>query len=120
MPVRVMKAGAVEFLTKPFVSRTCSTRFVMRSSVIAPHGWVPTFDDVLVDGAIALSSWFEVGYHEKGEVTVTAPFQWALTAYACDFRSPETIAAERVRRGEEEPWSAPHHFLGEVWVKRRG
>jgi hypothetical protein len=65
-----------------------------------PLGWVLTFDDVPVDGAIDVSSWFEVGYHEKREVTVTAPCQWALTAYPCDFRSPETIAAERARRGE--------------------
>jgi hypothetical protein len=65
-----------------------------------PLGWVLTFEDVPVDGAIDLSSWCEVGYHEKREVTVTAPCQWALTAYPCDFRSPETIAAERARRGE--------------------
>ena len=53
-----------------------------------------------VDGAIDLSSWFEVGYHEKREVTLTAPCQWALTAYPCDFRSQEAIAAERAQRGE--------------------
>ncbi len=55
-----------------------------------PLGSVPTFDDVPVDGAIDLSSWFEVGYHEKREVT--------LTAYPCQLRSAETIAAERARR----------------------
>jgi hypothetical protein len=39
--------------------------------------------------AVDLSSWFDVGYHEKGEVTLTAPCQWAaLTADPCDFRSP--------------------------------
>jgi hypothetical protein len=63
-------------------------------------GWVLTFDDVPVDGAIDLSPWLEVGYHEKREVTLTAPCQWALTAYPCDFRSPDAIAAERARRGE--------------------
>src|SRR5262245_60547031 len=64
-----------------------------------PLGWVLTLDDVPVDEAIDVSSWFEFGHHEKREVTVTAPCQWALTAYTCDFRSPETMAAERVRRG---------------------
>jgi hypothetical protein len=66
-----------------------------------PLGWVLTFDDVPVDGAVDLSPWFQVGYHEKREVTLTAPCQWALTPYPCDFRSPETIAAERARRGAQ-------------------
>ena len=65
-----------------------------------PLGWVLTFDDVPVEGAIDLSSWFDVGYHEKREVTLTAPCQWALTAYPCDFRSQDAIAAERAQRGE--------------------
>jgi hypothetical protein len=63
-----------------------------------PLGSVLTFDDVPVDGAIDLSSWFEVGYHEKRDITLTAPCQWALTAYPCELRSAETIAAERARR----------------------
>ncbi len=63
-----------------------------------PLGSVPTFDDVPVDGAIDLPSWLEVGYHEKREVTLTALCQRALTAYPCQLRSAETIAAERARR----------------------
>ena len=36
MTARAMKAGAAEFLTKPFDEQVCSTRSMRRSSAIGP------------------------------------------------------------------------------------
>jgi hypothetical protein len=63
-----------------------------------PLGWVLTFDDVPVDGAVDVSPWFEVGFHDKQKFTLSVPCQWAVLAYPADFRSPDAILAERERR----------------------
>jgi hypothetical protein len=68
-----------------------------------PLGWVLTFDDVPLDGAIDVSCWFEIGFHEKQRVTLSVPCQWALSPYPADFRSPDTIVAERARREVAQP-----------------
>lgn len=65
-----------------------------------PLGWVLTFDDLDVDGAVDVSSWFEHGYHDKLNVAIAVPCQWAVMPYPLDFRAPETIVAERGSSGE--------------------
>jgi hypothetical protein len=62
-----------------------------------PLGWVLTFDDLEVDGAVNVSSWFEYGYHDKVQMALVVPCQWAVMAYPLDFRAPERIIAERAR-----------------------
>ena len=63
-----------------------------------PLGWVLTFDDVAVNGAVEVSSWFEIGYHDKQPVVLAVPCQWVLTPNPADFRSSEAILEERARR----------------------
>ena len=57
-----------------------------------------TFDDVPVDGALDVSSWAEIGFHDKQAHALSVPCQWALVPYPADFRTPEVIAAERDMR----------------------
>jgi hypothetical protein len=63
-----------------------------------PLGWVLTFDDLEVDGAVNVSSWAEYGYHDKVSVALSVPCEWAVLPYPLDFRAPETIIAERAQR----------------------
>jgi hypothetical protein len=56
-----------------------------------PLGWVLSFDDAPVDGTVDVSAWLELDYHEKRRITLGVPCQWAVAAYPCDFRAPDTI-----------------------------
>jgi hypothetical protein len=63
-----------------------------------PLGWLLTFDDVPVDGAVDVSSWFEIGYHDQRRFCCAVPCQWAHLAYPADFRSRKDILAQAARR----------------------
>jgi hypothetical protein len=65
-----------------------------------PLGWILTFDDLEVEGAVDVSSWLERGYHDKLQLALDVPCQWALMHYPLDFRSPDTILAEGPGRSE--------------------
>jgi hypothetical protein len=56
-----------------------------------PLGWVLTFEDAPVEGTVDVSSWVELGYHDKQQLTVAVPCQWVVAPYPCDFRAPATI-----------------------------
>ena len=63
-----------------------------------PLGWVLTFGDAPIQGALDVSDWLKIGYHEQRKFTCVVPCQWALTAYQLDFRSADRIMAARARR----------------------
>jgi hypothetical protein len=65
-----------------------------------PLGWVLTFDDLEVQGAVNVSSWLEYGYHDKVQMALSVPCQWAVSAYPLDFRAPDTIIAEGSPRAD--------------------
>ncbi len=54
-----------------------------------PLGWVLAFDDQPVQGTADVSGWTSYGYHDRIDLTVGIPCQWALYAYPADFRPPE-------------------------------
>ncbi len=56
-----------------------------------PLGWIATFGDPPIEGAVDVSAWSEVGYHVKAGVTLQVPCQWALSEYPGDFRPPEAF-----------------------------
>jgi len=51
-----------------------------------------TIGDTLVSGAIDVSSWTELGYHDKAVTSADVPCQWAIGPYPADFRGPDEIA----------------------------
>lgn len=53
-----------------------------------PLGWLLTLDDRPVEGAVDVSDWSEVGYHDKKQINLSVPCQWAVTPYPADFRLP--------------------------------
>jgi hypothetical protein len=60
-----------------------------------PLGWVLAFEDApSIDGTVDVSSWIELDYHEKRQITVGVPCQWVVGRYPCDFRAPDAIAAQ--------------------------
>ncbi len=58
-----------------------------------PLGWLLTLDELPVEGAVDVSSWSEMGYHDTVEIELAVPCQWALGPYPADFRSPEVFKA---------------------------
>lgn len=60
-----------------------------------PLGWLLTFDDLPVDGAVDVSAWSETDYHDKTVVDLTVPCQWAVGPYPADFRPPSAFRATR-------------------------
>ena len=59
-----------------------------------PLGWILTIGDVMVPGAIEVTGWTEIDYHDKAPVQVELPCQWALSAYPGDFRGPDEFARD--------------------------
>lgn len=47
------------------------------------------FDDEPARGTVDVSDWTHYGYHDRVDLTVGVPCQWALYVYPADFRSPE-------------------------------
>lgn len=70
-----------------------------------PLGWVPTFDDIVAQGRLDVSSWtVEYGFHDKADLRIAVPCQWAHWIYAGTFGpSPAVLhrhyieARDRVR-----------------------
>ena len=62
-----------------------------------PLGWILTFDDRPVEGTVDVSDWTKYGYHDQANLTIGIPCQWALWAYAADFREPEEFMPPVVR-----------------------
>lgn len=60
-----------------------------------PLGWVLTFDGQPFPGTVDVSNWTEYGFHERIDLAVDIPCQWAIGPYAGDFRRPEEIPVIR-------------------------
>ncbi len=60
-----------------------------------PLGWLFTLDDLPVEGAVDVSAWSEVQYHDKSVVNVAVPCQWALGPYPADFRPPSAFGPKK-------------------------
>ena len=63
----------------------------------SPLGWVLTFDNAPVEGALDVSDWLTLDKRAK-PATIELPCQWRLTGYPEDFRSAEQILAEADER----------------------
>ncbi len=59
-----------------------------------PLGWVIVFGDASLDGLYDVTSWMNLGYHDKQEMELSVPCHWAVQAYPKDFRSPQEVLAE--------------------------
>lgn len=53
-----------------------------------PLGWIATFGGPSIDGAVEVSEWSNVGFHDKVRVTLKVPCQWVVGRYPADFRPP--------------------------------
>lgn len=56
-----------------------------------PLGWIVTFDDAPVEGAVEVSKWSEVGFHDKVALKHEVPCQWAYSPFPMDFRPAEAF-----------------------------
>ncbi len=62
-----------------------------------PLGWIAALGDLPIEGAVDVSAWSEVGYHEKQRVKLQVPCQWAISPYAADFRPPDAYRWRVIR-----------------------
>ena len=56
-----------------------------------PLGWLLTLDGTPVPGAVDVSAWSAVGFHEKRDLALALPCQWAVSPYPADFKSPSDV-----------------------------
>ena len=56
-----------------------------------PLGWLLTFDSEAFEGATDVSAWSEIGFHEKLDINLKVPCQWAVSPYPGDFSLPKAF-----------------------------
>jgi hypothetical protein len=60
-----------------------------------PLGWILTFADDPIEGAVDVSEWVEFDYHDKGELRVDVPCQWTISpSTPGDFRPPAAFGVQ--------------------------
>jgi hypothetical protein len=59
-----------------------------------PLGWILVFDKYPIFGAIEITQWGNIDYHESTELSIEVPCQWALGPYPLDFRNPKALMKE--------------------------
>jgi len=71
--------------------------YLVTSFTSSPLGWLLTFDNALVEGAVDVSDWLTLDKRAK-PATIELPCQWRLTPYPEDFRSREQMLSEEAAR----------------------
>ncbi len=60
-----------------------------------PLGWILTFAEVAIEGALDVSDWTQHGYHDKSDLRVGVPCQWAISPNnPADFRPPSAFGLQ--------------------------
>ncbi len=94
MFVRANRGGRPSGITMEVRSDPPSARLLAEFS-FRPLGWVLTFDDTPVEGTLDVSAWTEDDYHDKRDLRLRVPCQWAFWIYPGMFGAPPaTITRE--------------------------